>query len=171
MNFAKLYNISSNDKILIDTNILIYIFCPLYSQKFESKIDTYSTILQEIQKQNSKILLSSIVVSEFINRWLRLDFDKNIQDKEHSKNFKKDYRGTDRYNRVLKQILKQIEKLYVNYNIENINDSFDKFDIISSYEDKNNDFNDLLLAYISSSNNLKILTDDNDFDNLDIERV
>ena len=88
-----------------------------------------------------------------------------------TKNFKKDYRGTPRYKTVLNQILKQIEKLYKNYNITQINDSFENFDIQTSYLDKENDFNDLLICHISNKYNLQILTDDKDFQKLDAKLV
>lgn len=169
MNLSKLYTFKSTDKVLVDANILIFIFCPLST--YTHKIDNYSDILESLKNSNSKLFLCSTVISEFINRWLRMDFDKNIQDDKKTKKFKQDYRGTVRYETVLKQILKQIEKLYKNYNIVQINDNFESFDIQKSYIDKNNDFNDLLISHILNKHDLKILTDDKDFEKLDSKRM
>lgn len=169
MNLSKLYTFKSTDKVLIDANILIFIFCPLST--YSNKIDNYSDILEALRDSNSKLFLCSTVVSEFINRWLRMDFDKNIQDNKKTKNFKRDYRGTSRYKTVLNQILKQIEKLYKNYNITQINDNFENFDIQNSYLEKENDFNDLLICHISNKYDLQILTDDKDFEKLNVKVV
>ena len=169
MNLSNLYKFKSTDKILIDANILLFLFCPISTSS--SKIDTYTDIFEALKANDSKLYICSSVISEFINRWLRMDFDKNIQDTQKTKNFKKDYRGTSRYKTVLNQILKQIEKLYKNYNITQINDSFENFDIQTSYLDKENDFNDLLICHISNKYNLQILTDDKDFQKLDAKLV
>lgn len=169
MNLSKLYTFKSTDKVLIDANILIFIFCPLST--YTNKIDNYSDILEALRDSNSKLFLCSTVVSEFINSWLRMDFDKNIQDNERTKNFKRDYRGTARYEIVLNQILKQIEKLYKNYNISQIDDDFGSFDVQNAYTEKNNDFNDLLISHILKKNDLKIFTDDKDFEILDSVRM
>ncbi|MEA1955121.1 MAG: hypothetical protein U9N02_01340 [Campylobacterota bacterium] len=169
MNLSNLYSFSSNDKILIDANILLFVFCPLSTN--ENKIDVYSDILQALNDSNSKLYLCSTVVSEFINRWLRLDFNKNVQDDNNSKNFKQDYRGSSRYKTVIKQILNQIKKLNENYNINKVQDDFENFDIEESYKEKENDFNDLLIAHISNKYALKVLSDDRDFEELNVELV
>lgn len=169
MNLSNLYSFNSKDKILIDANILLFVFCPLSSN--ESKIDTYSDMFQSLSDGNSKIFLCSTVISEFINSWLRIDFKKYMLNEDSSKDFKKDYRVSARYKTVMKQILKQIKKLYDNYNINHINDTFESFDIEQAYSEKENDFNDLLIAHISSKHDLKILSDDRDFENLNVELI
>lgn len=169
MNLSNLYAFNSEDKILVDANILLFVFCPLSTN--ENKIDTYTDMLQALNDSNSKLYLCSTVVSEFINRWLRLDFKKHMQDKDNSKDFKKDYRKSARYKTVIQQILKQIRKLQENYNIDQINDAFENFDIQHAYNEKENDFNDLLIAHISNKYDLKVLSDDRDFENLNVELV
>ena len=169
MNLSNLYKFKSTDKILIDANILLFVFCPLSTS--DNKVDTYTDILEAMKVSNSKLYICSTVVSEFINRWLRMDFDKNLQDEQKSKNFKKDYRGSSRYKTVLNQILKQIKKLFESYNVEQIDDAFSNFDIQASYIDKENDFNDLIVAHISKKYDLQILSDDKDFQSLDVKVV
>ena len=100
-----------------------------------------------------------------------MDFEKNLQDEQKTKNFKKDYRGSSRYKTVLNQILKQIKILYESYNVEQIDDAFSNFDIQASYIDKENDFNDLIVAHISKKYDLQILSDDKDFQSLDVKVV
>lgn len=169
MNLGNLYSFNSEDKVLVDANILLFVFCPLSTN--ENKIDTYSDVFQTLKESNSKLFLCSTVISEFINSWLRIDFKKHMLRKDSSKDFKKDYRVSTRYKTVMQQILKQIKKLYNNYNINHVNDTFESFDIEEAYSEKENDFNDLLIAHISYKYDLKILSDDRDFESLNVELI
>ena len=96
---------------------------------------------------NNQIFISSSVVSEFVNRWLRLDFEKNFQDDKKTKDFKKDYRVSENYKKTINLILKTIKKIYNNYNIFNIDDSYVEFDIFGRYKNIDIDFNDLILTF------------------------
>lgn len=160
MDISSLYNFNKNTKVLIDTNILIFVFYPLSTNSI--KVNQYTNILEKLRENNSKLYMTSTVISEFINRWLRLDFEKNFQNEERSKEFKKDYRISQNYEKTIKQILKIIQKIYKNYNIENIEDGFSNFDIINKYKNIDIDFSDLLILHVAEENNLKILTDDKD---------
>lgn len=53
-------------------------YCPISTSP--SKIDTYTDIFEALRNNDTKLYICSSVISEFINRWLRMDFDKNIQD-------------------------------------------------------------------------------------------
>ena len=64
-------------------------------------------------------------------------------------------------------ILKTIKKIYNNYNICNIDDSYVEFDIFDRYKNIDIDFNDLILMHIAEKNDLKILTDDKDLKNIE----
>lgn len=160
MDMSSFYNFNKDTKVLIDTNILIFVFYPLSTNSI--KVNQYTNILEKLRENNSKLYMTSTVISEFINRWLRLDFEKNFQNEERSKEFKKDYRISHNYEKTIKQILKIIQKIYKNYNIENIEDGFSNFDIINKYKNTDIDFGDLLILHVAEENNLKILTDDKD---------
>jgi len=164
MDISSLYKVDKNTKVLIDTNVLIFVFYPINSNK--NKVDHYSMSLEKLRENNSQIFISSIVISEFINRWLRLDFEKNFQNDDKTKKFKKDYRVSDTYKKTIKLILKTIKKIYKNYNIKNIDDCYSSFDIEKRYKDNYIDFNDLILIHIAEKYNLKILTDDNDINKI-----
>lgn len=160
MDMSSFYNFNKDTKVLIDTNILIFVFYPLSTNLI--KVNQYTNILEKLRENNSKLYMTSTIISEFINRWLRLDFEKNFQDEQRTKEFKKDYRVSQNYEKTIKQILKIIQKIYKNYNIENIEDCFSSFDIINKYKNTDIDFGDLLILHVAEENNLKILTDDKD---------
>ena len=126
MDMSSLYKIDKTTKILIDTNILIFAFYPLNTN--HDKVSMYTSILGKLKANNNQIFISSSVVSEFVNRWLRLDFEKNFQDDQKTKDFKKDYRVSENYKKTITLILKTIKKIYNNYNICNIDDSYVEFE-------------------------------------------
>ncbi len=165
MDMSSLYKIDKTTKILIDTNILIFAFYPLNTN--QDKVSMYTSILGKLKANNNQIFISSSVVSEFVNRWLRLDFEKNFQDDQKTKDFKKDYRVSENYKKTITLILKTIKKIYNNYNIFNIDDSYVEFDIFGRYKNIDIDFNDLILIHIAEKNDLKILTDDKDLKNIE----
>jgi predicted nucleic acid-binding protein len=163
IDLSNIYKINKDDKVFIDTNILIFLFSPdfVYSKKYQ--IDKYSNIYTKLLENNCKLYINSHVVSEFINKCLRIDFEKNFQDDDKTKDFKKDYRSSNRYDDTLKLILRELEK-FINFNVEQINDNFNNFMIFDEYQKCNNaDFNDLIIARNVIDNNLKLLSDDSDF--------
>ena len=163
---SSLYKISKNEKVFIDTNILIYLFSPDFVSSNEEYIEQYSKILEVLLQNSAQLYISSVVVSEFINRILRIDYEKN---KELYPDFKQDYRKSQKYKETLNLILKELKKI-LKISCK-INDSFSEFDLLSWYqrdENQNLDFNDLHIAFIVESNNLKLLSNDNDFENFGI---
>jgi predicted nucleic acid-binding protein len=163
---SSLYKIAQNEKVFIDTNILIYLFSPNFVSSGSTQIDKYSKILELLLAKDAQIYISSVVVSEFINRILRIDYETH---KSTYPDFKYDYRPSNEYKTTLRLILRELKKiLKISYTI---NDDFDGFDILDWYsKDVNNDldFNDLHIAYIVDKNNLKLLTNDSDFKNFGV---
>ena len=164
MDMSSIHKFDKNSKVLIDTNILLFVFYPLNTN--QNKVSKYSVVLEKLRENSSQLFVSSLVISEFINRWLRMDFEKNFLDDERTKEFKKDYRVSDTYKKTINLILKTIKKIYKNYNIKNIDDSYVNFNILDKYKNIYIDFNDLILIHIAERNNLKILTDDKDLINI-----
>jgi hypothetical protein len=142
----------------------LLLFCPLgSSRKTQQRI--YSSFLQSIKTSRSSIFINSLILSEFANRFLRLDFDLlNQKEPKIKPNFKTDYVGTPRYKvtvRVLvsaiNEILSCCEKGSDNFNAVKIDN------ILRHLQDI--DFNDSYYIELSSLGNYKIVTDDNDFIN------
>ena len=69
---ATQYSPQKDDVLIMDTNILIKILYPVnYKSNFKAYEDIYTKALQN----NSKMLISSIQISEFINTCIRLQFN------------------------------------------------------------------------------------------------
>lgn len=159
---VRIYEPKTSDVFFFDNNIWMFIFCPLgnYNRKRQKY---YSSFLQSIKSTDGCIFISSLILSEFSNRYLRMDFEqwkKEINDL--SKEFKKDYIGSDRYTETVdeikiqtNQILKICERTSDNFNAINLTNVYTHLTQI--------DFNDSYYIELATMNNWKIVTDDQDF--------
>lgn len=88
------FSVSSDKKYLFDTNVWMLLFCPLGNVK-KDKQEKASKILRYIISGNASIILTSLVLSEFCNAYLRLAFEIWRSKAENIRgNFKKDYFNT-----------------------------------------------------------------------------
>ncbi len=152
-----------SDCVLLDTNILLDLFYPL---DFEATSNQYETLLSNLIKKKSHLLISSIQVSEFINRCIRIQFKLyQTAEKNLGLEFKKDYRSTKDYCEKMNAIL-DIVKTDIAGHFTFIDDKFSQvnrqkiFLYGFSY-----DFNDALLVEIARQHNAIIVTNDADFAN------
>jgi predicted nucleic acid-binding protein len=147
-----------NKNILIDTNIWIFLFSPSFipTTRNQNKIDKYDNLFNSLIEDNN-FLFNSLIISEFINRCLRIDFQSRTEFKD--KNFKTDYRNSNEYKESLKLILSQVKKIYKV--AKPVNDDFTQYNIKEFKEDL--DFNDSIILFQSLKDDLLILTDDKDF--------
>lgn len=153
----------ASDNILIDTNILLNLFYPL---DFESTSNKYENLLDILMKEKSKLLISSIQISEFINRCIRIQF-KLYQNAVNNPllDFKRDYRSTEDYREKMNAIL-DIIKTDISDKFLFIDDGFSKMDQKNIFiYGFSYDFNDALLAEIAKKYNAILITDDADFAN------
>lgn len=156
------FNPNRNQILLFDTNILIKLLYPI---DFSGSVEKYAVLFEKIKKAKAKLIISSVQVSEFINRCIRIQYKLYQKTNGENIDFKKDYRNTDDYRINMKAILDIIKNDVVS-NFEFIDDGFSKmqheniFVYGFSY-----DFNDSLLVEIAEQRNAIIVTDDLDFAN------
>ena len=104
-----------------------------------------------------------MVLSEFSNRYLRMDFEQWKKDTgNYIAEFKSDYVGCARYSDIvdeikiqINQIMKFCEKSSDNFNAIDLNNVFKHFHQI--------DFNDSYYIELAKLSKWKIVTDDQDF--------
>lgn len=156
------YSPKSLDTFFFDNSVWMYLFCPLGSYN-HSKQKNYSAFLQSIQTSRSTIFISSLILSEFTNRYLRMDFERwKVEIGNPSADFKRDYIGIQRYaetideiKRNIKEIMKFCDKTPDNFNAIEIDSIFQHVSDI--------DFNDSYYIELAKLDNWKIVTDDKDF--------
>lgn len=152
-----------SDNILLDTNILLELFYPL---DFESTSNKYETLFDNLIKEKSHLLISSIQISEFVNRCIRIQF-KLYQNtiKNPALEFKKDYRSTDDYREKMNAIL-DIIRIDISENFTFIDDGFSKMNRQNIFVyGFSYDFNDSLLVEIARQHNAILITNDADYAN------
>ena len=124
----------------------------------------YSRFLSNVLTSRATIFINSLILSEYANRYLRIDFNL-LQTKEGTQlSFKKDYVGSSRYQTTVSDITSSIKKILAicekttdNFNFINIDSLFGHFNEI--------DFNDSYIIELSRLNSYKLVTDDKDFTN------
>lgn len=154
---------SSKDIILLDTNIWIYLFYPLgnYGIKTSNK---YSSIYKKIINSKSKVIVPATVISEIFNTCLRFEFSllKDLDSKKY-KDFKKDFRGTEEYQKSVEKLSETIKNIILK-NSTVVNDLFEYINIDNILViDEEFDFNDKLIIEICKKYGAKLLTHDKDF--------
>ena len=97
----KNYSISSftpkaSDIFILDTNILIKMYYPLEYNARQS-LD-YEKLIGKIKKCKASILITSVQISEFINRCIRIQYGIYKQNNSlDNLDYKTDYRSTQDY--------------------------------------------------------------------------
>lgn len=156
------YTPQSSDLLLMDTNILIDLFYPIKFEPHNS--NSIETLYTKLYNAKSILLLSSIQLSEFINRCIRIQF--NIYKRTVATpnlDFKKDYRNTTDYKEKMNGIL-EIVKSDILPSFKCIDDLFSQMSpdkiLLSSFS---YDFNDALIVQIAKKHKAFIVTNDKDF--------
>ena len=161
------YSLSTNDLLLFDANIWIYLWEPPHSPDviLSSAIGEYLKIYTEMVNQGIKILTSWLVLSEFVNSLARKSFHSHL--KLYPGSFKdkefKLYRDSKDFLQMRKTIASYVRKMLDKSRmISHNSDSLCYDNILHWYENKA-DFNDAIYAEDSIVTHYKIVTHDEDF--------
>ena len=176
---SKIHNImfyrpSASDVFFFDNNVWMYLFCPIGNYHRE-KQHIYSTFFRSVRRAKSRIWTNSLVLSEFCNAWLRLEFENWKKDPENiwKISYKKDFVQSDDYRETVFAIKNIIPHLLKN--TERASDDFNSIDCNLVFSDFGHcDFNDSYYLTLAQANKWKIVTDDADFfnhDRFDVEII
>ncbi|MEQ6121632.1 PIN domain-containing protein [Reichenbachiella sp. MALMAid0571] len=155
------YSPKSSETYFLDTNVWLYLFCPIANHR-DKEQRIYSSFYKLLTQGDHSIFVNSLVASEFANAYLRIDFRLW---KEETKNFNADYkRDFVRSNRFistvnqvkksLRVILSKAHRMTDNFNAIELDHVFSEFG--------RSDFNDSYYLELSRMNNWKIVTHDAD---------
>lgn len=156
------YEVSPTDSYVFDTNVWIFLFGPIAGSNLKQQT-LYAQLFQEIQSRGATIFITSLILSEFINAVLRINFInwKNQEDNVNA-DFKRDYRPTEHYKNALAEIKENV-KIILNHT-QKRNDDFQSMGFVSLHRflDNNCDYNDAYLLKYCIVNKLHIVSDDKD---------
>jgi len=154
------------DRYFFDANIWLYFYCPIGDHKKEV-VGKYSAFLKKVLNNDITIYVSSLVASEIINAWLRLDFSILKRTDVGIKKFKRDYRGSEYYLSAVKDITAVFKNqlLKISTILDDRATEISMPDVLSGLN--KTDFNDCYYHYLAQLDDLMIVTDDADFAALD----
>lgn len=165
-NLGNIYNLNER-KIFFDANIILYIFWPT-DNRWEVK--EYTSIFNNLYKQKNEMFIDFIVISEVVNRAIKIEYDKYIQKNNFSKNklsYKK-YRDSKEGQNTINDVYQIIKNKIVS--IFSIKGEDFKIDDIENFLQVTLlDFSDKGIEAICKKNNYILLTHDRDFVNSDLE--
>lgn len=151
-----------NRTVFFDANSLIYIFWSTSPDAQEAT--DYGSIMATLIKNEAKLVVNEIVISEIINRVLRLEFYKSDMPKDKFK----EYRDSPEGKSVQADINEIIKNRILN-RFQISNDSFSKEELNSILTVTTLDFNDKLIELLCKKKNMILLTHDYDFSESDVD--
>ncbi len=164
------YQPKASDVFLFDNSVWMYLFCPLGNYN-QNKQKHYSSFLKQTQSSRSTIFTNSMVISEFANRYLRLDFEEwKRGEQKYSAVYKRDFVGSPRYQSTVDDLQISINKIM--QVSEKGSDDFNAISLSSAIKHLAHiDFNDSYLLELAKLKNYTIVTDDRDFVKYDQHNV
>lgn len=167
MQAAKDFNFKANQVFLFDTNIWMFLFCPIgnYQQRKQEAVSKFFEKI--LSAHQSQIVITSAILSEFANAFLRLDWKIwQEQTKNFGNNFKSEYFATQRCKNTRLTIVNIIQTKIFPFT-ERYPDSFNAIpmeEIFQLY--RTLDYNDALFYFYCKKNNWYFVSDDGDFDGI-----
>lgn len=150
------------DSYFFDNSVWLYIYGPIADNNVKKQRE-YSAFLAEIRARGASLFVTSLVLSEFSNKCLRISFElwKKAK-KSYGADFKRDFVQSDEYKDAsleislnIKSILKIAERKPDDFNSINMDEILDNLLCI--------DFNDAYYIELCKRGNIMIVTDDRDF--------
>jgi predicted nucleic acid-binding protein len=154
------------DRYFFDANIWLYFYCPIGNYNKDT-IGKYDGFLKKALSNNTTIYVSSLIASEIINAWLRLDFNILRRKQTVKDNYKRHYRGSVYYHRVVKNIQAVFNNqlLKISTPLDDRATEISLPDVLSGLD--KTEFNDCYYHHLAKLDNLLIVTNDADFAELD----
>ena len=161
-------NLQANDRILLDTNVCLFIFGP---GKFRYDNTNSSNYVSAQDKWGAgNVYICRTLLSEFINKLINDQWKIWKHDENPRPNDPKTFRNSPVFKEsISKEIAQYVEELL--NGVECCDSEFDKpkaRDFLGEFINCELDFNDIIIEEICKNNELTLLTDDGDFKNCGI---
>lgn len=160
------YSFSSGEQVLVDANIWIYLF-PAPSDPNQRFGKQYSSAFSALIKSKAEPILDPMILSEYLNRYCRIEWEGNYKSKYPKF---KDFRNSSDFSVVALSVKTYASEILDCCKIHSI--PANEIDLVHALADFTNgdiDFNDAVLVDICKKRNLKLMTNDGDFQKGGIE--
>lgn len=160
------YTFVSGEQILLDANIWLYLF-PAPANPHQSFAHQYSTAFSNLVRAQAQPVLDPMVLSEYLNRYCRIEWEANF--KAPHRSFKK-FRQSADFHSVASSAQTFVERILNFCHIHSVSpDELNLNQALVDFTSGKVDFNDALLVDICKKRNLKLMTNDSDFQQGGIE--
>jgi len=151
-----------NRQLFFDANVLLYLFGPIATPSNQWAINAYTAVFSHCLKMQSVLCMDTIVLSEFINRFFRIEYLK-ANSKDDFKKFRSTPDGVKIAQDVEKMVKGRILKRF-----KMVGKLFNESDI-TAISLVNRDFNDELIVKTCQEHQCVLVTNDADFNGADID--
>lgn len=160
------YSFSQGEQILVDTNIWLYLF-PAPGNPQRGFAHQYSSAFSRLVNAQAQPVLDPMVLSEYLNRYCRIEWEGHFK-VQYSK-FKQ-FRQSGDFPAVASSAQIFATRILKFCQIHPISpDELDLNQALADFALGQTDFNDALLVDICKKRNLKLMTNDADFQRGGIE--
>ncbi|WP_198935439.1 PIN domain-containing protein [Chlorobium sp. KB01] len=164
----KAYSFISSDQILIDTNIWLYLYPPPGNSSIPFAVN-YSRAFASLVQNGAIPILDPMVLSEYLNRYCRIEWEAHFS-KQYPKY--KDFRNSSIFQPIAASAVTLAAGILRNSRLHSLpTNKLDLKQAISDFGTGQSDFNDAVLTDICRQQNLKLLTNDSDFQTGGIEVI
>lgn len=154
------YTFASGEQILVDTNIWLYLF-PAPANPHQPFALQYSTAFSKLISAQAQPVLDPIVLSEYLNRYCRIEWEGNF--KAQYRTFKC-FRQSPDFHAVASSAKTFAMRILKFSQIHSVSpDELDLNQALTDFVSGQVDFNDALLVDLCKKQNLKLMTNDSDF--------
>lgn len=157
------HNFTAQDRLFLDANIWLYLHSP--KQYKASWVNIYSNAFNRLLKANSRIYIDVLVLSEFINRYARLEWELSPPPHRTFKAF----RNSPDFKPIAQDIVNDVKQIMNHCSrIESGFATLDMDILLAEYGAGNSDFNNQVITELCKDNGLTLITHDSDFRTQDI---
>lgn len=161
------------DCFFLDTNVWLYIYYGIYSEQDRYFKKWYTDAFEKMLLCNCKIFVDFLVLSEFVNRFARLEYDRKMPPikREPNRNNYKIFRKSGDGQNTAREIVININKILNKSELCDLDYNCIKPKLsaqLKEYEKFDSDFNDLIYVELCKEKKFTFVTHDGDFNNHDI---
>lgn len=160
------YAFVSGEQILVDTNIWLYLF-PAPGNPNQPFAQQYSTAFSKLVRAQAQPVLDPMVLSEYLNRYCRIEWEGNYKPRYH---IFKQFRQSGDFHSVASSAQIFAGRILNCCHIHSVSsDELDLNQALTDFVSGQSDFNDALLVDLCKKRNMKLMTNDSDFQSGGIE--
>ena len=168
---ARKSSFDSMHPVFFDANVWLSLYAPPSDEEEHWKAE-YTKVLNRVVSNNVPVILDSIVIGEYINRFCRIEFSAYAG--PNSKQTFKQFRDNepDIYQPIAQSVVANVKEILELPLVKRVNGVFASMDLVSMLDEfalGKKDWNDQQIVDMCKRNACSLITNDADFKDADIQ--